>query len=79
MASVTFKGGVHPLYFKELNEEKPIREARLSNLFTIPLTQHSGNPCEPTVAVGETVKAGQPIGASQEFFSAPVHSPVSAS
>ncbi len=77
MASFSFKGGVHPRYFKELAREKPIQKAQLANQFTVPLTQHGGKRCEPAVAVGDTVEEGQLIGTSREFFSALIHSPVS--
>ncbi len=43
----------------------------------IAMSQHIGAPCEPTVAVGDTVEVGQPIGESSAFMSAPVHASVS--
>lgn len=43
----------------------------------LPLSQHMGAPCEPLVAVGDTVKVGQKIADSQAFMSVPVHSGVS--
>lgn len=44
---------------------------------TIPLSQHIGAPCTPIVKKGDTVKVGQPIGESDAFVSAPIHSSVS--
>ena len=44
---------------------------------SIPMSQHMGVPCTPVVKVGEKVKAGQKIGDSDAFMSAPVHSSVS--
>ncbi|WP_027400364.1 electron transport complex subunit RsxC [Anaerovorax odorimutans] len=43
----------------------------------ISMSQHIGAPCEPLVSVGDHVKIGQPIGNSEAFISAPVHSSVS--
>jgi len=40
------------------------------------LSQHTGAVCTPTVAPGQQVKAGQTVGDSDAFVSAPVHSPV---
>lgn len=49
----------------------------LPDRVVIPMSQHIGAPCEPTVAVGDTVAVGQPIGDSSAFMSAPIHSSVS--
>jgi Na+-translocating ferredoxin:NAD+ oxidoreductase RnfC subunit len=47
----------------------------------IKLKQHVGAPCEPTVAVGDTVKLGQQIGAppthdGKPALGAPVHASI---
>ena len=73
----TFKGGVHPPHSKALTQNVPIEEAPAPELVVIPLSQHIGAPCDPLVAVGETVKVGQKIGDSKAFVSVPVHSSVS--
>ena len=73
----TFKGGVHPPHSKALTHNVPIEEAPAPELVVIPLSQHIGAPCDPLVAVGETVKVGQKIGDSKAFVSVPVHSSVS--
>ncbi len=41
------------------------------------MAQHIGPPCQPTVAVGDTVSVGQIVGDSDAFLSAPVHASVS--
>jgi electron transport complex protein RnfC len=41
------------------------------------LSQHIGAICKPLVNKGDTVEAGQKIGDTDAFVSAPVHSPVS--
>ena len=43
----------------------------------ISLSQHIGAPCEPLVAVGDSVFVGQKIADSSAFISAPIHSSVS--
>lgn len=43
----------------------------------IPMQQHIGAPCTPTVKVGDTVFVGTKIGDSDKFVSAPIHSSVS--
>ena len=43
----------------------------------IPMQQHIGAPCKPTVSVGDVVKIGQLIGDSDAFVSAPIHASIS--
>ena len=43
----------------------------------IPMVQHIGAPCTPTVKKGDTVKVGQIIGNSDAYVSSPIHSSVS--
>ncbi len=43
----------------------------------ISMTQHIGAPCTPLVKRGDEVKVGQPVGDSEAFISAPIHSSVS--
>ncbi|MFQ7474069.1 MAG: electron transport complex subunit RsxC, partial [Anaerovoracaceae bacterium] len=43
----------------------------------ISMSQHIGAPCKPLVAKGDYVKVGQPIGDTDAFVSAPIHSSVS--
>ena len=73
----TFKGGVHPPTSKALTQDVPIEDAVEPKIVVIPLSQHIGAPCDPLVAVGDTVKVGQKIGESKAFMSVPVHSSVS--
>jgi Na+-translocating ferredoxin:NAD+ oxidoreductase subunit C len=49
----------------------------LPSLVVIPLHQHTGAPCAPTVAVGDAVRVGQLIGDSHAAMSAPVHASIS--
>ncbi|MFV0517892.1 MAG: electron transport complex subunit RsxC [Aminipila sp.] len=43
----------------------------------ISMSQHIGAPCKPLVAKGDYVKVGQPLGDTDAFVSAPIHSSVS--
>ncbi len=43
----------------------------------IPMSQHIGAPCQPTVAVGDHVKVGQVIGDNEAPMCAPIHASVS--
>jgi electron transport complex protein RnfC len=73
----TFRGGIHPPYRKEATAGKATVEISLPAEVVIPMGQHVGAPNTPTVKVGDRVEAGQKIGASEAFISAPVHSSVS--
>jgi electron transport complex protein RnfC len=72
-----FKGGVHPPGNKHFTEDKPIEKAKVPALVYIPLQQHIGAPCEPTVKPGDQVKMGQVIGQQKGHVCAPIHSSVS--
>ncbi len=43
----------------------------------LPMQQHTGAPCTPTVKVGDSVLVGQKIADSSTFVSAPIHASVS--
>lgn len=73
----TFRGGIHPPYRKEATAGKATVEISLPAEVVIPMSQHVGAPNAPTVKVGDRVEAGQQIGASDAFISAPVHASVS--
>ncbi|MBI5560637.1 MAG: electron transport complex subunit RsxC [Deltaproteobacteria bacterium] len=72
----TFHRGVHPSYHKELTRDKPIEPAAIPGRVVIPLWQHTGSPCEPTVKKGEDVTEGQKIGDAKSFVSSPVHASI---
>ena len=72
----TFRRGVHPPESKHLAEDRPIEPGPATKELAIFLSQHIGAPCQPTVAKGDMVEAGQEIGACQSFVCAPVHAPV---
>ncbi len=71
-----FSGGVHPPDYKGLTEAQAIKAGPAVKQVTIPLSQHIGAVCQPLVNKGDAVEAGQMVGKSEAFVSAPVHSPV---
>ena len=73
----TFKGGIHPSYFKEFTKEKGLKQADPPKKVILPMQQHIGAPCTPLVKKGDLVKLGQKIGEPQGFVSAPIHASVS--
>ena len=73
----TFRGGIHPPYQKEATAHKATEDISLPAEVVIPMQQHVGAPNSPTVNVGDRVEAGQKIGTSDAFISAPVHTSVS--
>ena len=73
---MSFPGGVHPPEKKILTSEKEIQYGFAAEQVAVLLSQHIGAVCQPLVAKGDVVKAGQKIGDSESFVSAPVHSPV---
>jgi len=72
----TFKGGAAVPHRKHTAECETVRMG-VPEKVVIPMLQHIGAPCEPTVKKGDTVKVGQIIGNSDKFVSSPIHSSVS--
>jgi electron transport complex protein RnfC len=73
----TFPGGTHPPQSKNLTCESRIQPGPAVKQVAIMLSQHTGVVCQPTVKKADFVQAGQKIGDSDAFVSAPVHSPIS--
>ncbi len=73
----TFAKGIHPEYHKELTSSKRIESAALPSSVIIPLQQHAGAPCAPTVKKGDIVMEGDKIGDVEAFISAPIHASIS--
>jgi electron transport complex protein RnfC len=73
---LSFTGGVHPPEKKELTCESEIQAGPAVKQVAVMLSQHIGAVCRPLVRKGEAVQAGQKIGDSDAFVSAPVHSPI---
>lgn len=77
MKLISFKGGIHPPYNKQLTSSSRIISVPAGEKLYIPLQQHIGAPCDSLVKKGDSVKVGQKIGDSGAFVSSPVHSSVS--
>lgn len=72
----TFSGGVHPPGNKSLTCESQIQPGPVVKQVAVMLSQHIGAVCRPLIRKGDAVQAGQKIGDSDAFVSAPVHSPI---
>ncbi len=78
----TFPGGVHPHDRKELSKGKAIEPLPAPAEVVLPMSQHIGVPCAPTVKKKDAVRIGQVVGepdpsSPRRFVSAPVHASVS--
>jgi electron transport complex protein RnfC len=71
-----FAGGVPAPHRKNTADMETVVMDTPSKVI-IPMVQHIGAPCRPTVKKGDIVKLGQVIGDSDAYVSAPVHSSVS--
>ena len=72
----SFPGGTHPPGSKDLTRKSRIETLPAVKQVTIMLSQHTGAICRSVVRKGNMVQAGQKIGDSEAFVSAPVHSPI---
>lgn len=70
------KGGISVPHHKNTENCEPVRVTEVKTV-SLPMLQHIGVPCTPTVSVGDEVKIGQVIGDSAEYLSVPVHASVS--
>lgn len=70
------RGGVKVDHRKHTANDEVVRIPTPARVI-LPMQQHIGAPCVPTVAVGDTVSVGQVIGDSDKFVSAPIHASVS--
>ena len=75
-AVVKVCGGVKVDHQKNTAETEVVRIPEPQKV-VLPMQQHIGAPCTPTVKVGDTVAIGQVIGDSDKFVSAPIHASVS--
>lgn len=75
-ARYSFKGGIHMEEYK-LTASEPIQKLPAPARVRVPLSQHIGAPCTPTVEVGDTVDKGQIIGVVAQGLGCPVHATVS--
>ncbi|MCP4201702.1 MAG: electron transport complex subunit RsxC [bacterium] len=72
----TFRRGIHPPDEKALAAESPIEVLPTPKEIRVPLLQHLGSPCEPTVKPKQAVALGDEVGNVEAMVSAPVHASV---
>lgn len=70
------KGGVSVAHNKITAQKETVRIPTPQTV-TLPMLQHIGAPCTPTVKKGDYVFAGQVIGDSDKYLSTPIHASVS--
>lgn len=70
------RGGIHVLHHK-ITAEYVTERMPLPEKVVLPMSQHIGAPCTPTVQKGDYVYAGQVIGDSDKYVSAPIHASIS--
>jgi len=73
---LSFRGGVYPPEKKSLTRDSEIQPGPAVEQVAVMLSQHTGAICRPLVRSGDMVQAGQKIGDSDAYVSAPVHSPI---
>lgn len=69
-------GGANVPHYKNTADKQSVIMPAPSTV-TIPMVQHIGAACKPTVKVNDEVRVGQIIGDSESFISSPVHASVS--
>ena len=70
------RGGVHPPHRKHTAECETVQMPAPKTVY-IPMLQHLGAPCIPTVKVGDSVAVGQVVADSEAAISAPIHCGIS--
>lgn len=73
----TFRKGIHPDGRKDVTKDIAFEVMEPGDKVYIPVSQHIGAPCTPTVNKGDRVKAGTLVAVSNGFVSANIFSSVS--
>lgn len=69
-------GGIHPPEMKEISADAAIERFAIPKMVVLPVSQHTGAPCNPLVNKGDLVKTGQLIADSDKPISAPIHASI---
>jgi len=69
-------GGAHVPHRKNTWEKPSVNMPPVARV-TLPMLQHIGAPCTPTVKKGDHVYVGQVVGDSTAYVSAPIHASIS--
>lgn len=72
----SFQRGIHPPHRKKYSESAAITPFTPQGDLLIPMSQHIGPPCQPTIKPREEVTYGQKIGDIEHPISAPIHAPL---
>ena len=72
----SFARGIHPPHRKAYSEALPIKVYVPTQPLQIPLAQHIGAPCTPTVKPKTEVAYAEKIADIEAFVSAPIHAPI---
>jgi electron transport complex protein RnfC len=75
-ARSTFRRGIHPPDEKAAGAAAAIEVLPTPKLVQVPLLQHLGAPCKPSVKPRQEVALGDVVGSAEAPVSAPVHAPV---
>ena len=70
------RGGIRIQDYKELTQDKPVRNAHIPPICIIPLRQQAGNPAQSLVRPGDTVREGMLIGKAVDDSSINIHSSI---
>ena len=70
------RGGVHVNHNTNTADCEVVR-IPVPEKVLLPMQQHIGVPCTPTVKAGDKVSVGQIVGDSDKFLSAPIHASIS--
>ena len=70
------RGGIHVDHNKLTADCETVRMPTPATV-VLPMQQHIGAPCTPTVKKGDHVDVGQVVGDSDKYVSAPIHASVS--
>jgi electron transport complex protein RnfC len=73
----TFKGGVHPEYYKALTDGAELRSIERPQHLFVSMQQHLGAPAKILVKQGDEVKRNQLIGEPNGYVSSAIHAPLS--
>ncbi len=78
IGTFSFSRGVHPPHHKALTEGKAVVAVsfQAGDRVVVPMSQHLGAPCQPAVEAKQQVKAGDLLGKTEAFISAPIYSSV---
>jgi electron transport complex protein RnfC len=76
LSRLSFRGGIHAPHNKN-TADQATQSISIPDRLLVPMVQHIGATCTPTVKKGDRVLQGQIIGDSEAFVCAPIHASLS--